>query len=536
MIGLIVVAGVWFAAAVASAQSFPAPAEAWTKAGPGSATVTDITYGVRLSYDLNDTSAWGGQTWTYSATAAETGQLYYRWTYAGFHAWYQASAKATAFVERNGVRVAAADLFNQTVSGDFGGNGLSGFDLVAGDKYGFELYGRNFDSTSILRGALEIRTSPRIEPSLTGTLGNADWYRSDVALSWTLADPAGGAIDASGCEPVTVTTDTTVTGATYTCTAASLGGTASHAVTVKRDTVAPVTTDNAPADASDLDVVVDLSAGDEGSGVAATHYRVNGGAQQTGTSVVFATYGIHTLTYWSVDVAGNIEPERSATIRIKLADATFVPDVTGPTNQDVTLAVAFPAYAASKEVSSDGIVWSPYTAPIVATVNQSVYARYVHEDGGWSHTSRYDIENIDKAAPTTTSETTVDAATSFVTVTFHAAADGGSGIAGTYYKVDGNPAQVGDSVQLRAQGAHTVRYWSIDEAGNIEQERLLAIEVQRLPIPADGRLHIGLLLPWIKNSASERLDVNDDGAFDRLDLVVMLRAIGPVELLPDSTE
>lgn len=91
-------------------------------------------------------------------------------------------------------------------------------------------------------------------------------------------------------------------------------------------------------------------------------------------------------------------------------------------------------------------------------------------------------------------------------------------------------------MQLRAQGAHTVRYWSIDEAGNIEQERLLAIEVQRLPIPADGRFHIGLLLPWIKNSASERLDVNDDGAFDRLDLVVMLRAIGPVELLPDSTE
>ena len=67
---------------------------------------------------------------------------------------------------------------------------------------------------------------------------------------------------------------------------------------------------------------VTLSASDENgelgvSGVAATHYRVDDGAWQTGTSVEVTGDGEHTVSYYSTDNAGNDEDVRtSATLSI----------------------------------------------------------------------------------------------------------------------------------------------------------------------------------------------------------------------------
>jgi hypothetical protein len=83
------------------------------------------------------------------------------------------------------------------------------------------------------------------------------------------------------------------------------------------DHVAPVTTDNAFAGWINTDVTVTLSASDTGgSGLEATYYTVNGGAEQTGNTVEFTAEGTHTLTYWSVDKAGNTEEAKSVAIQI----------------------------------------------------------------------------------------------------------------------------------------------------------------------------------------------------------------------------
>ncbi|MFC5402145.1 OmpL47-type beta-barrel domain-containing protein [Cohnella soli] len=82
------------------------------------------------------------------------------------------------------------------------------------------------------------------------------------------------------------------------------------------DNMAPVTTDNAPSGWINHDCTVNLSASDSGSGVAATYYSVDGGARQTGTSVKLTTDGVHTLTYWSVDRAGNTESKHTVTVKI----------------------------------------------------------------------------------------------------------------------------------------------------------------------------------------------------------------------------
>jgi hypothetical protein len=66
-------------------------------------------------------------------------------------------------------------------------------------------------------------------------------------------------------------------------------------------------------------VTVSLTANDGLSGVASTYYKVDSGLEQNGTSVTIGAEGDHTIEFWSVDNAGNVEdPPTSADQTIKL--------------------------------------------------------------------------------------------------------------------------------------------------------------------------------------------------------------------------
>jgi|GEM_PF-4686009 len=77
-------------------------------------------------------------------------------------------------------------------------------------------------------------------------------------------------------------------------------------------------------------VTVALTATDEGSGVAATYYTLDGGDRQTYTApVVISSDGVHTLTFWSTDNAGNEEAPNSLTVKIDTAPPAIT--VSSPT-------------------------------------------------------------------------------------------------------------------------------------------------------------------------------------------------------------
>jgi hypothetical protein len=80
-------------------------------------------------------------------------------------------------------------------------------------------------------------TAPVITANVTGTLGNNNWYTSDVNVTWNVSDPETTVTSTTGCGPSSVTSDTA--GVTFTCQATSAGGTSSQSVTVKRDATAP---------------------------------------------------------------------------------------------------------------------------------------------------------------------------------------------------------------------------------------------------------------------------------------------------------
>lgn len=96
-------------------------------------------------------------------------------------------------------------------------------------------------------------------------------------------------------------------------------------VAVRIDTKAPTTAAEFSDDFDDDHVakdrgVIELTPTDATSGVGATRYRVDGGAWTDGTTVELATRGVHTVEFFSLDVAGNAETVKSVTGEIVIPD------------------------------------------------------------------------------------------------------------------------------------------------------------------------------------------------------------------------
>lgn len=140
-------------------------------------------------------------------------------------------------------------------------------------------------------------TPPVIDVDVTGTQGDNSWYVSDVSIDWTVTDPESP-VTTVGCTDVTVNTDTH--GFTSSCSATSVGGTSSDAVTVKRDATAPVISySGASSYTVDQAVSVACSTTDATSGVATTTC-----ANVSGDAYTFPL-GANTVSSSTKDNAGN---------------------------------------------------------------------------------------------------------------------------------------------------------------------------------------------------------------------------------------
>ena len=177
-----------------------------------------------------------------------------------------------------------------------------------------------------------------------------------------------------------------------------------HGVVKAADVTPPVTTDDSPQGWVNNNSTVTLNAVDAGSGVAATYYKVDGGAQQTGNTITLTTDGTHTIVYWSVDWAGNVEQQHTVTVNITDTTPPVVAglyaDITVPTNKDVHVTIYYPLDAAVMEYKvGDNGVWTVYTAPVTVSDNVTVYARSADAAGNVSDVASYTVSNIYKTAP-----------------------------------------------------------------------------------------------------------------------------------------
>jgi len=191
---------------------------------------------------------------------------------------------------------------------------LSGTPTTPG-SYAFTLEGEDSNGFVATRNyALEVLipdlTPPVITPVVTGTLGDGEWYTSDVQVAWTVDDPDSDIESTAGCEAVVLSTDSAAAG--FTCTATSAGGGSSETVTIKRDATAPETLlSTAPADPNgspDASFVLEAQA--DVSGLAAYECSLDGAefsACDATQSYQALSDGPHTFAARAIDSAGNVD-------------------------------------------------------------------------------------------------------------------------------------------------------------------------------------------------------------------------------------
>jgi hypothetical protein len=132
-------------------------------------------------------------------------------------------------------------------------------------------------------------TPPVITPVISGTLGDAGWYRSNVTLNWTVVDPESIILSTTGCDARTLTADTP--GTQIACSAESDGGETRVTKAFKLDKTAPAAnaTPSRSPDANgwyNHDLTVDFAGTDGTSGLeSCSTPETYGGPDTSGTAV-----------------------------------------------------------------------------------------------------------------------------------------------------------------------------------------------------------------------------------------------------------
>ena len=154
------------------------------------------------------------------------------------------------------------------------------------------------------------------------------------------------------------------------------------------DTAPPISTFSSTPSTSwaKSDVTATINASDVagGKGVKEVHYTVNMGAEQvvTGSSASFTLTeeGIHSIAYWAVDNAGNIEATKYATVRI---DKT-APTVDGYVVSGKLMLMASDSRSgvAGIKYSLDGAAAADYSAPLTIPAGAHTYSYWSVDNAG----------------------------------------------------------------------------------------------------------------------------------------------------------
>ncbi len=265
----------------------------------------------------------------------------------------------------------------------------------------------------------------------------------------------------------------------------------SASFTITADKLAPITTSNAPAyDRTTTSLRVDFIATDPApaTGVANTYYRVNNGATYPRNWVYLSGQGTYELRFWSTDKVGNREADNYQTVikdwTAPTTTTNALPSYTGTatihlTPTDTLAGVATTYYILDAEPQASG-------TDVTATINGTHTIKYWSVDkAGNIETQKTVTFTVTGAAPDTappvTTSNALPAYTGNATIVLSPGDGSGSGVAATYYRLDGGTQKTGTTVAVPQPPSgtvgHTLVFWSVDNAGNIESEKSVSFTV-----------------------------------------------------------
>ena len=241
-------------------------------------------------------------------------------------------------------------------------------------------------------------------------------------------------------------------------------------------------------------IPVAFNATDDVSGVKATYYTIDGGARQTYGEPFTAelSTGTHTITYWSVDLAGNEEAhETTNTVHVKVdtiaptitADRTPAANPFGWNNTDVK--VAFSCTDADSGI--DGIAGcGPDQTVSSEGLDQSVQGD-TQDVAGNKNSVTVDKISIDKTAPALTGAPTGDSnGGEWYRGDVSIAWTGTDGLSGI------DPATQPANSTVKGEGRNLGTSAKIsDKAGNERTGSVTGIKIDRTPLTITAQLPAG---------------------------------------------
>ncbi|WP_174728855.1 OmpL47-type beta-barrel domain-containing protein [Mesobacillus harenae] len=257
-------------------------------------------------------------------------------------------------------------------------------------------------------------------------------------------------------------------------------------VEVKIDKTSPETAAELPAAWVSEDVTITLTAADEHSGIAATYYSINGSEFTDGTSFTVTEEGINKVSYYTVDEAGNQEEAKTAEVKIdKTSPKTASNEPAVWVNEDVTITLTATDSHSGITATYYSINGSEFTEGTSFNVTEEginkVYYYSVDEAGNKEATKMAEVM-IDKTAGVISSNAPDVWVNEDVAVTL-TAADDHSGIAKTYYSINGSEFAEGSSIVVDQEGVNEISYYSIDHAGNKEETKTDEVKIDKtLPV------------------------------------------------------
>ncbi len=390
---------------------------------------------------------------------------------------------------------------------------------------------------------------PVTTASLSGTAGANGWFvASPVTVTLSATDPGGPGVASTHYStdggayqpysgPFTVSGDAAHT-VMYYSTDTDGNSENPRLVAVKIDTVLPSTT------AAVTTGYITLTATDATSGVAAIYNTLDGStfAQYVGPIHI---YGSHTLTFYSVDVAGNTEAVQSIHVSVPYPAPTlssihpaskpagspaFTLNVygTGFTRQSVVKwnsTVLDTTFVSATQVS--GHVRAVF---ITTAGTAQIKVTNPTPGGGVSSTATFTI--IDATPPVTTAKLSGTAGTngwfvaSPVTVTLSATDTGGGSVAHTYYRIDGGSGQTYTApFPVSGDGQHTVTFYSVDTNGNQEATEQVAVNIDTAPPTTTDSVTTG----YVTLNATDTLS-GIAATYNTLDGSAFAQYVGPIHI------
>jgi len=381
-------------------------------------------------------------------------------------------------------------------------------------------------------------TPPVTTISLSGTLGNQGWYKSDVTISLSATD------DVSGVNKIEYGFDGTAWTTYVTSFSLNTDGTISvyykstdnagnveevKTQVVKIDKVSPITTSNLSGVIGNngwytSTVTVTLSASDGVSGVATTEYSFDNTIWMVyAAPFIVSNQGTNLVYYNSTDVAGNAETVKTQTVKVDSASPLTAIALSGvPGDVTVTLSATDSVSEVYKtEYSLDNATWIVYTTSFTVTdpAITAVYYRSTDMAGNVEAVKTKTITGDNTPPITTISLSGVSGDQGWyisnVEVSI-SATDDWSGVAEMEFSFDNNAwTTYTISFSITNEGTTVVYYRSTDAIGNIENTLSQTVKIDKT-IPAGSIVINGDASSTTSTSVTLTLTSNDafSGVFE----------------------